>query len=190
MEPFTSREVKEALFSMHLNKAPGLDGFPASFFKHLWPSLECPVLKAIIKVLNNEEDIKSLNSSLIMLISKVCEPRDVKDFMPVSLYNTIYKIVSKVLANRIWRVLNSVIDESQSAFVPVRMITNNIITGYECMHIIRNFRKGKRAFSTLKLDMSKAYDQIEWPYLPAVLSAMRFPSKLIEILMKCVESIT
>lgn len=143
LEPYTLGEVKKALFSMHPNKAPGLDGFPASFFQHLWPNLERPVSKAVLKVFNNEEDITSWNSTLIVLIPKVREPREVKDYRPISLCNTIYKIVSKVLANRIRKVLNSVIDKTQSAFVPGRMITDNIMIGYECMHKIRNCRRGK-----------------------------------------------
>lgn len=171
---------------MHPNKASGPDGFPASFFQYLWPSLERPVSNAVLRVLNNEEDITPWNSTLIVLIPKVCEPREVKDFRPISL--CLQHNLQD--ANRIRRVLNSVIDEPQSAFVPGRMISDNIIIGYECMHRIRSFRKGKRAFAALKLDMSKAYDRIEWPHLRAVLTAMRFPPKITEILMKCVESVS
>lgn len=152
--------------------------------------MERPVSKAVLKVLNNEDDITTWNLTLIVFIPKISEPREVKDFRPISLCNTMYKLVSKVLANRIRKVLNSVVDESQSAFVPGRLITDNIILGYECMHRIRSFRKGKRAYTSLKLGMSKVYDRIEWPFLQAVLSAMRFPPKIIKLLMQCVESVS
>ena len=73
----------------------------------------------------------------------------------------MYKIISKVLANRLKKILKEVTDESQSAFVLGRSITNNVLVAFETMHCVDQKRKGKEALMAVKLDMNKAYDRVE-----------------------------
>ena len=86
----------------------------------------------------------------------------------------IYKIVSKVIANRLKPILNSIISETQSAFVADRLITDNILIAFETLHHMKNSCMGKNGFMALKLDMSKAYDKVEWIFLKSILLKMGF----------------
>jgi hypothetical protein len=121
-------EVKEALFEMFPTKAPRPDGYPAHFFQRHWDLCGEEVTTTEIRVLKGEEDISCINKIFIVLIPKVASPEELGQFRPISLCNVIYKIAYKVLANRLKVVLPEVISEEKSAFVPGRIITDNIIS--------------------------------------------------------------
>lgn len=102
----------------------------------------------------------------------------------------IYKIIYKVLANRLKKVLAIVIDEAQSAFVPVRFIMDNVLVVFETMHSIDQRKKGKEALMTIKLDISKAYDRVKWVYLEAMMKKIGFHDKWISLMMMCVTTVS
>lgn len=104
---------------------------------------------------------KGVGDTNIALIPKKKNPLNMKDLRTISLYNVTYKMITKVLTNRLKLVLSGLISETQSAFISGRLITDNIMVSYEVMHYMKCETQGKTGWMDLKLDMSKAYDKVE-----------------------------
>ena len=130
--------------------------------------------KCVLQILNSGSLPHSLNETYICLIPKVQCLQKIMEFRPISLCDIIYKIVLKVLTNRLKQILPMVIGEAQSAFVPRRQITNDVFVTFKTMHYINMKRKGKKGLMAVKLDMSKTYDRVKWKYLEEVMRRMGF----------------
>ena len=131
-----------------------------------------------------------VNETYICLIPKTKAPRKISEYRPISLCNVIYKIISKVLANRLKRILTEVIDESQSAFVLGCLITDNVLVAFEAMHCIDGRKKSKKALMALKLDMSKAYDRVEWKFLEMIMRKLGLHERWISLMMMCISMVS
>jgi actin-related protein len=161
LTPFSMEEVRSALFQMSPSKAPGPDGMIALFFQKYWNVVGLHVIDAVLDCLNSGRLLGSINFTNIVLIPKVKAPENMAQFRPISLCNVLYKIISKVLVNRMKHMLSAVISDCQSAFVPGRMIMDNIIVSFEMLHYLKNKRGGKVGQMAAKLDISKVYDRVE-----------------------------
>ena len=139
-------------------KAPGPDSMNALFYQKYWHIVGDDVTAAVLDFLNSGIMLNEINYSHIVLIPNVKSPEKISDFRPISLCNVIYKIISKVMANRLKQILPQLIAPSQSAFVPGRLITNNVLVAYETLQAMHCRRTGKKGSLAIKLDISKAYD--------------------------------
>lgn len=188
-QPFTEEELVEALAQMGPTKAPGPDGFPAAFFQKHWSSVKEGVIRTCLHILNEGGNLAPLNHTYIALIPKVNKPKKVSEFRPISLCNVIYKLIAKTLANRLKQVLNDIISPTQSAFVPNRLITDNVIIGYECLNKIRQSKGKKKGLVALKLDISKAYDRVEWDFVKCTMHKLGFSEKWVSLIMSCISTV-
>ncbi|XP_060668083.1 uncharacterized protein LOC132799665 [Ziziphus jujuba] len=164
-KPFIEDELRTGLFKMNPSKAPGHDGFPAMFYQHYWPSIGATITEACLQILNDGADMGNINHTLIALVPKVNDPSNVSDYRPISSCDVIYKMISKTLVNRLKAFLPKLISEEQSAFVPGRQITDTVLVAFEHMHFIGKKHLCQTGLMALKLDMSKAYDRVEWDFL-------------------------
>ena len=140
------------------------------------------VTEAVLSTLNTGTIPKAINHTFLTLIPKIQSPRKVTDFRPISLSNVLYKLIAKVLANRLKPRLPQLISETQSAFMSERLITNNILVAHETLHHLKSKRFSKIGFMALKLDMRKAYDRVEWKFLEQIMQKMGFAPKWIQLI--------
>ena len=187
---FQAWEVEVALKQMAPLKAPGPDGMPPLFFQNYWDLVKGDITTTVLNYLNSGSLPSSLNHTFVTLIPKVKNPEKVTEFRPISLCNVLYKIFSKVLANRLKRILPLLISEYQSAFLKGRLSTDNILVAFETLHYMKNHNSGSTGFMALKLDMSKAYDRVEWSFLEDVMRQMGFNDKWVALVMACIKSIS
>ncbi|XP_052486336.1 uncharacterized protein LOC128041067 [Gossypium raimondii] len=146
-------------------------------------SIKAPVLK-------NGKDVEGLNLTKITLILKKSNPTNLVDFRPISLCIVLYKIIAKAIANCLQEVIGRCIDSAQSAFVPGRLISDKVLIAYEILHTLRKKRKGKKGFMAIKLDMSKAYDRVEWAFLKEVMIRMGFAKEWVVLIMRCISTVS
>jgi hypothetical protein len=142
-EPVSIEEVRRAVFNMHPWKAPGPNGFPAGFYQRSWDIVGNAVHRFVVSVWQNPSLIADVNQTDICLIPKVTSPENIKQFRPISLCNTSYKIVSKVIVERLKECISSLISPFQTGFVPGRNIHENIIVAKEMAHTMHRM-KGKK----------------------------------------------
>ena len=134
--PVSEWEVKLAFFSMHLEKAPGPDGMTALFYQKFWDIVKEDLTLMVNKFLFEGTMTNGLNDTNICLIPKITKPNAMTQFRPISLCNVSYKIISKVLCQRLKKVLPGLISETQSAFVARRQISDNVMIAQEMFHAL------------------------------------------------------
>ncbi|PNX78269.1 CNGC5-like protein, partial [Trifolium pratense] len=162
VRPITREELKEALFQMHPDKAPGPDGFNPAFYQHFWDLCGNDVFEAATEWLERGYFPSSLNETNICLIPKCENPTSMKDLRPISLCNVLYKMISKLLANRLKSCLEKCVSEEQSAFIEGRSILDNALIAVEVIHALKRRTRGWKGELALKIDISKAYDKVDW----------------------------
>ena len=181
--PFEEEEVFEVIHDCNGDKAPSPDGFSMAFFQSCWGVLKTEIMAVFHNFHTQVVFEKSLNASFLALIPKKVDVVEVKDFRPISLVGGIYKIISKVLANRLHRVAHGLISDSQNAFVKGRQILDSVLIASECI----NSRLKSRVSGVLcKLDVEKAYDHVSWDFLMYMLQRCGFLEKWRKWIRYCI----
>ena len=172
-KPFTIEEVKQEVWDCDSYKSLGPDDINLGFIRDFSPEMRDDVMRFISEFHRNGKLSKGINSTFISLIPKVDSPQRLNDFRPISLVGSLYKILSKVLSNRLRCVLGSVISESQSTFIHGRPILDGIIIANELVADVKHLMKDMLLF---KVDFEKEFDSVDWCYLEAVMKKINFPT--------------
>ncbi|KAL5550508.1 hypothetical protein UlMin_000684 [Ulmus minor] len=147
------------------------------------------ITAAYLGFVNGRHPLGSINETIITLLPKIKNPTRITEFRPISLCNVLYKIISKMLANRLRKIMDTVISQEQSAFIPGRLISDNAIIGFECLHAIKR-QKTKKNYLALKLDMAKAYDRVEWGFIHKIMNKLGFSEVWTNKIMACISSVS
>nr|GEV20669.1 RNA-directed DNA polymerase, eukaryota [Tanacetum cinerariifolium] len=170
----SKEELNKVVWDCGMDKSPGPDGFTFGFYRHFWSTIENDVFEAVKHFFTYNDIPKGCNSSFIALILKISDANMVKDFRPISLIGSIYKIIAKILANRLVGVLGDIVNEVQSTFIAERQILDGPFILNEVLQWCKVKKKQSLIF---KVDFKKAYDSVRWDFLDDILKKFGFGNK-------------
>ncbi|KAH0701659.1 hypothetical protein KY285_015937 [Solanum tuberosum] len=186
-EEVNDQEIWDGLKGITDDKAPGIDGYTACVFKKTWQAVKEDVYSAVKDFFKTGTICKIINCTTITLVPKIPNPVTVKGFRPIACYTVLYKIIAKVMATSMQKIMPSIICEAQAGFIPGRRICDNIILAQELVQAY--IRKHISARCMIKIDLQKAYDSVEWIYLEQVLEELCFPAQFRRWIMQCVTTV-
>ena len=153
-DEFSEKEIRDAVFQMEHNKAPGPDGFPAEFYQFFWETIKADLIQLFVEFHRGELPLHSLNFGVITLLPKKEDATKVQQYRLICLLNVSFKIFTKVLTNRLSVVAQKIIRPSQTAFIPGRHILEGVVILHETIH---EMHKKKKNGVILKLDFEKKH---------------------------------
>ncbi|CAH9085418.1 unnamed protein product [Cuscuta europaea] len=186
LSPITNKEIKDALFDIGDDKAPGPDGYSSAFFKKNWNIVGEDVIRSTKEFFNSGRLLKQLNHTVIALIPKTSHSPRVSDYRPISCTNVLYKIITKIIAARMIPTLAGLINKAQGAFVDGRLMFDNIFLAQELVRGYNRKRISPRCM--IMVDLRKAYDTISWDFLANVLRGLGYPDRFVGWIMECVST--
>ncbi|KAG9441971.1 hypothetical protein H6P81_017825 [Aristolochia fimbriata] len=182
---FQQDEIERVVKKMPLDKAPGPDGFNGEFYRASWDFIAEDATAMLNEFYNRGTTYRRLGASSIALIPKKESVEQIKDFRPISLISSPYKIISKILSEILKKVLPNVISKEQSAFMKTRQILDAAMVAHE---VADSFMKSRESRVIIKLDMEKAFDQVDWNFLDAMMQQMGFGNRWRTWMRSCVSS--
>ena len=183
----TDEEISAGLWGLKPYKAPRPDGLHVGFFQHFWLVVGDTMKNEVWSIVNSGIMPEYLNKTLITLIPKCKNPESFYNYRPISLCNTIYKMVTKIIVAYVRPFLSKLISPFQSTFVLGRKGMDNAITTQEIIQSMAK-KKGRGGVMAIKLDLEKAYDRLKWSFFRDTLKLFRLPSKLISLIMSYISS--
>ena len=185
---FSKEEIKEAFFSLPRNKTSGPDGYSAEFFTGCWSVIGPEVTETVNEFFLSGRLLKQWNSTTLILIPKSPNAARTTEFRPISCLNTVYKVISKLLASRLQGLLPLVISPFQSAFMPGRLLAENVLLATE---VVQGYnRKNIAPRAMLKVDIRKAFDSVNWDFILSALRALNIPEKFVGWISECITTPT
>jgi hypothetical protein len=181
--PFSLEEIEEVVSECDGNKSPGPDGFNFNFFKAFWNLLKNEVRILFDQFYGNASLSKSFSSYCVALIPKVKSPLALNEFRPISLLGGLYKLVTKVLAKHLAKVMDPLVSPNQSAFLKGRSLVDGVLVINEIVDLAK--KPGKSCL-ILKVDFEKAYDSVEWSFLEYMLGRFGFGERWKSWIRACV----
>jgi ribonuclease HI len=166
------QEIKAAVFALNKDSAPGPDGFSAYFYQYFWDIVHVDVSNAVLEFFTSGWILPGFNSNIIALLPKSENASTIDQFRPIAMANFKFKIISKIIADRLASILPSLISEEQRGFVHDRNIKDCLCIASEATNLLHNKAFGGNL--ALKIDISKAFDTLEWPFLLNVLRKFGF----------------
>ena len=182
---FSEEEVSTAIAGLNGEKAPRPDGFPIAFWSFSWEIVKDEVMDFFKEFYEKKKFVRSLNATFLVLIPKKGNV-DIKDYRLISLLGSLYKILAKVLANRLRRVMDKVISPSQNAFVEGRQILDAALIANEAVDSMLRRNDGG---VVCKLDIEKAYDHLNWEYVLEVMRRMGFGQRWLSWISWCMSTV-
>ena len=168
-KPITLDEIRKAVLSLKKEKTPGLDGLSAEFFQHFWGGLESMYYELLTHAIEVSCLPRSTRRGVITLIPKKGrDPLLLKNWRPITLLNTDYKILAKIIATRIQRVLPDLISLDQTGFMTGRQITTTI---RKTMDIVEYCDRYDQPGYVINLDFQKCFDQISYS---AIIGSLKY----------------
>ena len=182
----SSEEITQVFFAMPRNKAPGPDGFPVEFFLEAWTIVKDSVVAAIREFFISGHLGKGFNATAITLIPKVIGADQLFQFRHVACCTTIYKVITRLISARLKLFIDDAVQANQVGFIKGRLLCENVLLASE---LVDNFETaGETSRGCLQVDLSKAYDNVNWEFLINILKAMDLPSDFINWIWVCISS--
>ncbi|KAJ4910603.1 Uncharacterized protein Rs2_05224 [Raphanus sativus] len=183
---FTAEDIKNAFFSMPRNKTGGPDGYSVEFYIATWDLIGPEITEAILEFFSSGSLLKQWNTASLVLIPKIPNASHPSEFRPISCLNTVYKVISKLLASRLKEILPLMVSKAQSAFLPGRLLAENVLLATDLVNGYNTQNVSPRGM--LKVDLRKAFDCIRWDFILGSLRALAVPESFIRLISECLST--